>query len=240
MRGTLTIARRELSSFFRLPVGWVVMALYLFLAGIVFGLIVLAPGAAASMRPFFVISGWLLLPVAPAITMRLFSEELRSGTAEPLMTSPVGDAAVVLGKYLAACVMLVCMLAPSVVHAVLLLSFSDPKPDLGPIVAGYACLALLGAFYVAAGTFASSLTSNQTLSFLGTLFALVLLLLLETAPAERLPVWARSSVAALALGPRIGDFAKGVVDTANVVFFVSGAALFLVLAYVSVQSRRWR
>lgn len=240
MRAVWTIAARELGAFFRLPVGWVVIALYLFLAGVVFGLVVAQPGRPASMRAFFVIAGWLLVPVAPAITMRLFSEELRAGTLDTLLTAPVSDFAVVLGKFLAACLMLAALIAPSLVHAVVLVGISDPAPDLGPMIAGYLCLVLLGMFFVALGVFVSSLTSNQTLAFLGTLFSLVLLLLVDAVPGERVPEFVRPVLASLSIAPRVGDFAKGVIDTANIVFFVSGAAVLLVFAYVSVQSRRWR
>ena len=98
MRGSLTIATRELSSMFRLPVGWVVIALYALLTGCVFGLVILLPGQAASMRLFFAISGWLLLPVVPAISMRLLSEEYRAGTIEPLLHSRDGFVRPLLAK----------------------------------------------------------------------------------------------------------------------------------------------
>jgi ABC-2 type transport system permease protein len=240
MSATIAIARREISSMFRLPVGWVVIALFALLTGCVFAYLTFIPGDVASMRLFFAVSGWLLLPVVPAISMRLVSEELRSGTIEALLTSPVSDFGVVLGKYAGGFVFLVLMLVPSLAHVVILSVLSDPRPDPGPIIAGYTSLLLTGALYLAVGLFVSSLTSNQTLAFLGTLFAILLLLLLGTVQPERLPEAARPAVRFLSIRGRIDDFAKGVIDTSHVVFFLSGAAWFVVLAAISLQSRRWR
>ncbi|MCA9298925.1 MAG: ABC transporter permease subunit [Phycisphaerales bacterium] len=110
MRIALAIALREYRSLFRLPVGWVVIALYLALAGVVFAFLTLVPGEVGSMRVFFGFSGWLLLPVAPAISMRLLSEEYRAGTIETLVTSPASDASIVLGKYLGAASFLATMI----------------------------------------------------------------------------------------------------------------------------------
>lgn len=236
-----TIATRELASFFRLPVGWVSISLYLLLTGVVFGVLTLIPGQPATLRYFFGISGWLLLPVAPAVSMRLLSEEFRAGTIEPLMTSPVSDAAVVVGKYAGACLFMAAMLAPTAVYAIVLFRVSDPAPDLGPILAGYASLMLLGAFYLAVGTLFSSLTSNQTLAFLGTLLFLLAVLMLPDLllRSPSLAAWA-PAIKGASVNARIGDFAKGVLDTSHVVFFATVSAWFLTLATVVVQSRRWR
>jgi ABC-2 type transport system permease protein len=240
MTATFAIARRELASMFRLPVGWIVIALFAMLTGGVFAYLTLIPGDVATMRLFFAVSGWLLLPVVPAVSMRLLSEEFRAGTVEPLLTSPISDFGVVLGKYVGALAFLVLMLVPSVVHVFILSALSDPRPDPGPILAGYVSLLLTGSLYLALGLFVSSLTSNQTLAFLATLFALLLLLLLGSVERERLPEIVRPVVRFLAVRARIDDFAKGVIDTGHVVFFVTGAAWFVALSAISLQSRRWR
>lgn len=240
MRGSLTIASRELSSMFRLPVGWVVIALYMLLTGCVFAFMIVTPGQAASLRLFFAVSGWLLLPVVPAVSMRLISEEYRSGTIEPLLTSPVSDGAVVLGKYLGGCGFLALMFAPTLVHVAILAALSDPRPDPGPILAGYVSLILVGGFYLAVGLLVSSLTSNQTLAFLGTLFILLMLLLLGFVPPEQLPLPLRPVLAFISIRSRLDDFAKGVIDTGHVVYFVSISAWLVLLTALALQSRRWR
>ncbi|MCC6659289.1 MAG: ABC transporter permease [Phycisphaerales bacterium] len=234
------IAVREYRSLFRVPVGWIVIALYLFLTGVVFVSSALIPGEPASLRYVFGISGWLLLPVMPAVSMRLFAEEFRSGTAEPLMTSPVSDASIVAGKYLGACLFLLTMLAPTLIYAVILAAVSDPAPDPGPILAGYLSLVLLGMLYLAVGTLVSSLTANQTLAFLGTFLFLLIALLLTGDMAARLPGNIGAILIRLGLSTRMEDFARGVIDTAHVVFFLSVSAWFLLLAFVAVESRRWR
>lgn len=241
------IAGREMGSMFRLPAGWIIMALYLLLSGIVFAGAILVPGQPASLRAFFALSGWLLMPVVPAMAMRLFSEEYKSGTIEPLMTAPVDDWSLVLGKFAGACGFLVAMLAPTAVFPVTLWIFADPRPDLGPVLSGYLSLVLQGMLYLAIGLLASSLTSNQTLAFLLTLFAILGMLLLSALgpqAADQLSArgaeLVRRAVAAVSIEARVSDFARGVLDPASVVFFLSLTAFVLVLGVVSVQSRRWR
>lgn len=237
---TLGIASREYRSLFRVPVGWIVIALYLFLTGAVFVTSVLTPGEPASMRYVFGISGWLLLPVMPAVSMRLLAEELRSGTIEPLMTSPVSDASIVGGKYLGACLFLATMLAPTLIYAGILYAIAEPAPDPGPLLAGYLSLMLLGMLYLAVGTLASALTSNQTLAFLGTFLFLLIALLLTGEMAMRLPAAVGRILLKMGLATRMEDFARGVIDSAHVVFFLSVSAWFLLLAFVAIESRRWR
>jgi len=238
MSPTLTVACREYAGFFRSSIGWLVIALYLFLSGL-FAAETVTPGQPASMRGLFGISQWLLLIVAPAISMRLLSEELRSGTIEPLMTAPISDWHIVIGKYLASVAFLATMLAPTLVHVGVLELLADP--DYGPIVAGYAGLMLVGACYLAVGLFFSSLTSNQIVAFLSTLFFFVLLAFASSgAAASRVDEPFRSLLFGLSINLRVADFAKGVVDTSHIAFFAAIAVLFVVLSVVGVESRRWR
>lgn len=240
MNAIAAIALREFRSFFRLPVGWIVVALFLLLTGAVFATAILAPGQAATLRPFFAIAGWLLLPVVPAISMRLFSEELRTGTIEPLLTSPVRDGSLVLGKFLGASLFLLAMFLPTLCYPVVLWAVSDPAPDAGPIIAGYLSLVLLGMLNLAVGTLASACTSSQTLAFLATLFVLLGTLLAPSFPTQSLPMALQRIVEAFSLAPRMGDFAKGVIDTGHLIWFGASTAWLLVLATLALQSRRWR
>lgn len=239
MAAILTIARRELSSMFRIPVGWVVIALFLLLTASVFAL-TLSPGAPASLRDFFSISAWLLMPVVPAISMRLLAEEHRTGADEPLLTAPVSDAAIILGKYLGAWLFLACMIAPTLLYPAVLVAVSDPAPDPGPIVAGYLSLLLQGSLYLAIGTAVSAMTSSQTLAYLATLFPILGLLLLGTVSPDALPGWVRVAVGTLSISDRAADFARGIIDTAHIVFFAAVSTWFLMLAHAGLASRRWR
>lgn len=239
MGATLTVAWREYASFFRSSIGWLVIALYLFLSGLWFAYDSITPGQPASMRALFSVSQWLLLIVAPAISMRLLSEELRSGTIEPLMTAPISDWHIVIGKYLAALAFLITMLLPTLVHAGVIELLASP--DYGPIVAGYLGLVLVGACYLAVGLFFSSLTRNQIVAFLSTLFFFMVLVFISSPNVAALvdePF--RSLLFGLSINLRIADFAKGVFDTSHAAFFLAFVVLFVVLSVVGVESRRWR
>jgi ABC-2 type transport system permease protein len=233
---TLAIARRELASYFRVPLGWVVIALFTLLTGVIFA-ITLEPGAPATLRSFFGLATWSMLFVAPAVSMRLLSEETRGSTIEILATSPVTSLAIVAGKYLGASGFLLAMLAPTLVYVGALEAVANP--DYGPILTGYLGLLLAGMTYLAVGLLASTLTASQTSAFLGALFAL-LLLRLGTTQAARLPEPWSDIVFALSLDLRIDDFAKGVADLAGVVFFLAASVWFVSLAAVALEARRWR
>ncbi len=237
--GCSAVARRELAGYFRQPAGWIIIALMMLMTGVVFALVVLVPGRPASMRAFFDASGWLLLPIAPAISMRLLAEELRSGTIESLATSPLSLPALILGKYAGAVVFLIAMLLPTLALPAMLAVLSDPRPDIGPIIAGYLCLLLLGMLYIAVGLLASASTSNATLAFLVSLFAILALLLVgSAAQAQWLPGWARDACEGLSTRPRVADFAKGVIDSAHLIYFLSCSAVFLLLTGAVMHLRR--
>ncbi|MFA6044608.1 MAG: ABC transporter permease [Phycisphaerales bacterium] len=232
------IARRELAAYFRAPAGWLIIALYLLLSGLVFSVYVLRPNSPASMRDFFTVSGWLLMPVVPAMAMRLFSDEIRAGTLEALLTAPVSTGAVVMGKFTGAMGFLTCMLLPTLVYVGTMYRVSNSPPDPGPIICGYVCLYLIGGAYLAIGTLASSLTANSTLAFMVTLFT-ILGLLFAAAPADDAPAPVRSVLYSISIVPRIGDFAKGVIDSANAAYFLGITFFCLLGATLALDQRRW-
>lgn len=238
MSRAITIAMREYSSFFRIPLGWVVIALFLSLSAVFFAQRTFVPGNAAELRDFFGIWWGLLLFVSPAISMRLVSDELRSGTIEPMLTSPVGEWTIVLGKYLAAVGFLITMMIPTLAFVGVLAWFS--RPDYGAIGAGYLGLLLLGMLYLSVGTLASCLTSSQTLAFLGTLFVLFVIDLAPAKLAAQAPEPWSMILYKLAPSLRMSDFARGLIDTATVAFFLLGSFWFVAIAAISLQSRRWR
>ena len=238
MRTVVAIASRELSACFRTSIGWVVLALYLLLSGLWFGLQTLQPGEPASMRALLDFSQWLLLMVAPAISMRLFSEEFRTGTIDPLMSTPISDWAIVLGKYFGGVAFLFVMLATTFIHVGVLELIADP--DYGPILAGYTGLLLVGAFYIAIGTLFSALTRNQVVAFLATLFFCLILFFASGPGAQRLGAPYDQILFTLSIQLRQADFAKGVIETRHVVFFIAWSAVFIAGAVAALESRRWR
>jgi len=240
MNKVMVLAARELGSMFRTPVGWIVIALYLFLTGLVFATNTLIPGQPATMRYFFSTSALLLIPIAPAVSMRLFAEEYRSGTIEILGTTALGPWTLAAGKLLGSVVFLVLMLAPTLVYPVLLFVLSDPNPDPGPIIAGYLGLVLVGTLYLSIGQLASALTSSQTLAFLATLMLLVLLSLASTQLPARVPPPFDLALLQLSIDRRVRDFSIGILDSAHVVFFLSAVGLMLTLTASTLAMRRWR
>ena len=238
MNRTLTIAQRELSSMFRVPAGWIIIALFAFLTGVLFVNQTLIPGQPGSLRYFFMYAGWLLIPIAPAVSMRLMSEEYRSGSFEALRTAPAGDWSVTLGKYLGSVAYLILMLLPSIVYPIVLVLVSEPAPDWGPIFAGYLMLVLVGMLYLAIGMLASSLTASQTLAFLGTVMSLILLMVLTSVIANQLGVFWAQFLRSISITERVAQLAKGVIDTSTIAFFLIGSIWMLVLGAGSLEIRR--
>lgn len=236
----LAIARRELGAMFRTPVGWVVAALYALLTAVLFAIQTLQPGEPATLRPFFAPAAWLLLVVAPAVSMRLFSEEFRGGTIEPLLTAPVTRAGVLLGKYAGALAFIVCMLAPTLAYPALLASLSDGVIDPGPVASGYLALILVAMLYLAVGTLVSACTDSQVLAFLLTLIVLLLLMILAGPVAARAPVRFAHALAALGVPQRADDFARGVVETRHIAFFFAASGFALALAWLALTLREGR
>jgi len=239
MSRPISIARRELISYFATPVGYVVISLYLVISGVLFSLTALANAQPASMRSFFEVSVFLLLFIAPAISMRLVSEELRSGTLESLMTCPVMDWQVVFGKWLAAMTFFIAMLWPTILYVLILEIYANP--DYGPIFCGYLGLIFVGALYLSAGLLASTFCSSQILSYLIALF----FWLFYWGFTSMLPQYIGGRTADylfwLNINSRFSnDFAKGVIDTSTMVYFASGTVLFLIAAVKVLESRRWR
>ena len=238
MNGIVAIARREFVSLFRVPAGWIILTLFAFLSGILFVNQTLIPGQPGTMRYFFAAAGWMLVPVAPAISMRLLSEEYRTGSFETLRTTPAGDWGVAIGKYLGALAFLGAMLVPSLALPLTLAVVSEPMPEPGPIVSGYLMLALVGGFYLAIGMLASSLTSSQTLAFLGTVMALVMLLATTSLLAPRTGGALTELLRSVSIIERGAELGKGIIDTATVAFFVIGSAWMVVLTGAVLETRR--
>lgn len=238
MNAALAIAGRELASYFRRLSGWALLALFLLLTGVFFAVGTIQPGEPASMRAFFTVADRLAVVIAPAISMRLIAEELRTGTIETLMTAPVSDWEVVFGKFLGGLGFFLALLAPTLVYAIALEALAEP--DWGAIAAGYIGLLLVGSLYVAIGLAFSAATSNQLVALLGTLFFLVLARIGPVLAAAQLGPPLDEWLYGLSIDVRVADFAKGVLDTGHVIFFLGLSAWFVVVAVIIVESRRWR
>jgi ABC-2 type transport system permease protein len=238
MKNIWAITLRELKAYFVSPIAYVVSALFLVTMGYLFALILIS-SREASLRNLFNNMIFVLLIMAPALTMRLLAEEQRLGTIELLLTAPVHDWQVVLGKFLGSFILFVVMLLAPTLYYVLILQVFGP-PDYGPILTGYLGFVLIGAAYLAIGVFGSSLTQNQIIAFF---ISMVILLLLWIADASSsvFGVGALSdALTYLALPRHFTDLFRGVVDTTDIVYALSVVAIFLFLATQVLQTKRWR
>ena len=236
MNKITVIALKEFKSYQTSPMAYVVTAIFLLLTGFFFSTSP-ATYTETSIKGFLGVGGILLLLLASVLTMRLLAEERKLGTLELLMTAPVRDSEVILGKFLGSLSILAVMLALTLYYPILLIAFGDP--DLGPIGTGYLGLFLLGSTALAIGLFASSLTSNQIVAAVvagGILFALWFI---GTA-AEFLPEALRKIFGHLSLSFYFPDFIRGVIDTRGVVYYLSITVLFLFLAVRSLENAKWR
>jgi len=247
MRKVAAIVRRELIAYFSSPLAYVVLTAFLLMQGYIFYLIVSflnSPGTQAMtpLRLFFggTIFFWLfLLFVVPVITMRLIAEERRSGTIEVLLTSPVTEAQVIVGKFIAALMFYIALWLPTGLYVIVLRQHS--AIDLGPVAAGYLGVILLGFLFLGVGTFTSTLTDNQLIAAILAFAAMVMLFSIGL--VEQLVVSSSALKATLGhmnLWNQMDDYAKGIVDTRHVVYELSTGLLFLFLASKSLEIKKWR
>ena len=236
MSNAIAIVQRELKTYFVSPVAYVVTALFLVMAGFLFSGIIYQTRE-ATLRYLLTNISVIFLFITPALSMRLLADEQRSGTIELLLTNPVRDFELVLGKYLASLLMLLAMLALTLYYPLLLYLFGTP--DQGPLLSGYLGIVLQGAAFLAVGLLASSLTQNQIVAAVGTFGALLLLWL-----SDPLAGFLRGPVGELfrylSVSSHFSDFPRGVISTTDLIYFFSIVVLCLFLAVVSLQTRRWR
>ncbi len=236
MRNVLFIAGKELRSYFVSPVAYIIVAFWLVMTGLFFA--GSAGSGDAGMRQVFSVIPILLLLIAPALTMRLLAEEQRTGTLELLLTAPVRDWSVVLGKFLGALGLFVAMMLLTMLYPVILMLFGG-NPDWGPIWSGYLGLLLLGSVFLAVGLFASSLTSNQILSaVIG--FAILLVLFIITILTSNVPPAVGAVISKVSIGDRFDPFTRGIVDLRDVIYFLTFAAAVLFITIQIVEARRYR
>jgi ABC-2 type transport system permease protein len=236
MRNVLAVAERELRSYFISPVAYVVMALFLLMAGYLFAL-GLNVTREASLRGLVQNLGVLFLFITPALSMRLLAEEQRTGTVELLLTNPVQEWQVVLGKFLGSLALVLVMLFLTLLYPVFLFAFGNP--ELGPILSGYVGVVLEGAAFLAVGLWASSLTQNQIIAAI-VAFGALLVLWLSDSLGQFLGGTIGSIVSYTSLINHFSDFPRGVINSKDVVYYLTVVGAGLALSTVSLQARRVR
>ena len=255
MSNIVAIMQRELKAYFASPIACVMVGLFALMFGYFFyafltlfvrqgmqvGQMGLGGGTVnvnqQMIRPLFLNTTVLMLFILPMITMRTYAEEKRSGTIELLLTSPLTDLQIIMGKFLGAMALYCLMIAVTVPHMAVLFVYGDP--EWGPVASGYLGLLLLGGGFISVGLLLSSLTSNQIVAGMLT-FAVFLLLWVIDWIGDFAGPTAREVLAYLSIIQHFDDFARGILDTKHLVYYGSFITLGLFLTAKAVDSERWR
>jgi ABC-2 type transport system permease protein len=257
MRNVLTIAGKEIRSYFSSPVAYVLLAVYLALGGYFFYALLIAFNQAlqiySMMRnpemlarfnlnetvivPLLHNMSVLLIFIVPAITMRMFPEEKRAGTYELLLTSPVRVGEIVLGKFLGGLALVLLMVALSGLFGILVMFYGNPEVPM--MLSGYVGLALMAMSFLAIGTLISSFTDNVVIAYVGSLFALLVLYTIGWL-GETVQGVAGGLIRYASITDHFRELTKGIVDTKDLVYFATLLLIGLFLTQRSVESVRWR
>jgi ABC-2 type transport system permease protein len=254
MNNVMAIAHKEIRSYFASPIAYIVIGLFALLFGWFYVTILdwfVRQGTQMAMgmgpvtmnvnqqmiRPLLLNVTVVLLFVLPMITMRTYSEEKRSGTIELLLTSPLTDLQIILGKFLGAMTLYSTMLAVTLVYVGVLFAFGTP--EWKPIATAYLGLLLLGGSFISVGLLVSSLTKNQIVAGMLTFGVFLLLWVINWMDTLAGPTLG-PIVTYLSVTQHFDDFAKGIIDTKDVIYYVSFMTFGLFLTVKSVDSERWR
>ncbi len=232
----LNIYRKELFNYFWSPIAYIVIPVFLFISGYFFSFS-LYYLKVATMSNAFHNMAILLLLLVPVITMRLLSEEQKSGTLELLFSMPVSIGNMLLGKFLSAVTLLGIMLLGSLIFLVPLITFGDP--DFGPIWTGYLGIFLIGTCYISAGLFVSSLTENQIVAALGTTAILILLWFIRYIGSFEALQFINLPFEFISISTHQGDFVRGLINFSSIVYLLTLTGLFYGLAWLRLHIRRY-
>jgi ABC-2 type transport system permease protein len=237
MRAVWIIATRELQSFFDSLMAYILLTLFLGFNGFftwMFGNDIFLVGE-ASLRGFFNIAYWTLFFFAPALTMRLLAEERKTGTIEWLLTKPVTDRQVVLGKFFAALGLVIISLAFTLPYVITLANIGNL--DQGEVLCAYLGLVLVSASYISIGLYTSSSTNNQIVAFLSALFIGLFFHIIFSVMASNFTGFVGQIFATLSLSNHFESISRGVVDTRDLLYFLSIIAIGLILSELSLTKR---
>jgi ABC-2 type transport system permease protein len=253
VRNVLAIAEKELRSYFASPIAYIIIGLFALLFGWFFyvyltffvqrssGMGPMGGGAnninQDMIRYVLMNSAVIILFVMPMITMRTYAEEKRSGTIELLLTSPLTDVQIILGKFLGAIGLYAAMLLVTMLYMAILFVYGNP--EWRPVAAGYLGLLLMGGCFISVGLLISSVTKNQIVAGVLT-FAVFLMLWVINWMGDQSGPWTRAIVNYLSIIDHYDDFARGIIDTKHLIYYASFITFGLFLTAKSVDSERWR
>ena len=236
MKNIFAIVQREVKSYFSSPIAYVLIAAFLLVTGFLYVLILNVTKEAEMERLFHNMAVTLLL-LSPVITMRLFAEERRTGTIELLLTAPITDLEAVVGKYFSAVFVYFIMLILTLHFPLFLFAFGNP--DKGPLISGYLGLFLMGSCFLAVGVFTSSFARNQIVAAVFG-FGILLLLSLFSASAQIFSGPIGSVIQYISIYEHFNNFTRGIIDTEDIIFYLTFIIIALFLAVRVIQNKKWK
>lgn len=242
----LSLFKKEIETFFSSMIGYLVVGVFLTATGlflwVIPGELNIIYGGYATLEPLFAVAPWIFMFLVPAVTMRMFSEEKKSGTIELLLTRPVSSMKIVLAKYFSAFTLVIISLLPTLIYVAVIYNLGAEKGnlDMGATWGSYVGLVFLAAIYVGIGVFSSSLTDNQVVAFV---YAIVLSFLFYSGfdSLSLLPLFKSiaGSVASLGINEHYLSVSRGVIDSRDLIYFLSMSFLFIYLTRTVLESRKW-
>jgi ABC-2 type transport system permease protein len=242
----LALTLKEIRAFFGSVIGYLVIGVYLLINSCVLWLLPgnfnVLDGGYATLDNLFIISPWVFMFLIPAITMRVFADEKKAGTMELLFTKPITDMQIVWAKYLAGLVLVLFSILPTLIYYISIYQMGNPVGNLdsGGTFGSYIGLLLLGATYVSLGVFASSLTENQIIAFLLSMFLCFFFYFGFEQIAELMPLSTFNLfVLNLGINEHYNSISRGVIDSRDLLYFVSVIVTFALATRLVLQSRKW-
>lgn len=234
----IAIIKREVRHFFSGPIGYLVIGLFLTINGLflwVFGgdFNILDAGF-ADLATYFQLAPWVLLFLIPAVTMRSFSDELKMGTLELLLTKPISTLKIIMGKYWGAVILIVLALLPTLLYVMTISQLGNPPGnwDVGSTLGSYLGLLFLVFAYTAIGVFASSLTKNQVVAFMAAVFLCFVMYYGFEGLATLMP---NSGIEQLGMQYHFDNVSRGVLDTRDLIYFLGVTAVFIVFTRMRID-----
>jgi ABC-2 type transport system permease protein len=242
----IAIFRKELNVFFSSLIGYIAITIFLVANGLfawIFPDTNILDDGYATLDSFFNFAPWILMFLIPAITMRSFAEEKNSGTLEFITTRPITDMQIIFGKYLAALVLVVFAILPTVLYYFTVSALASPagNVDTGGIIGSYIGLILLGGTFVAIALFTSCITNNQIVAFIAGMFACFFFYLAFDS-ISLIPVFVGSADAyfsAISINQHYQNISKGYIDVRDVLYFLSMITIFVLMTKTALGARKW-
>lgn len=241
-----SIYKKEINAFFSSLVGYIAILLFLILVGFFLWVIPesnLLEEGYATLDKFFTLAPWVLMFLIPALTMRSFSDEFKSGTIEVLSTLPLSESSIILGKFLASFTLVLFSLLPTLlyIYTISRLSVIPGNIDTGGIMGSYIGLSFLNAAFTAIGIFCSAVTSNQVIAFLFAIF-LNFIVFSGFESLSKIPVFSNGAdyiISQLGMQFHYNSISRGLIDSRDIVYFLSLIALFILATKITLERRKW-